>query len=45
MNDEDRAAAEFISTLYQTVIEHHYSVQSTASILRATCLIEAWNNK
>ena len=42
---EDRSVADFISTLYQEVIERHGSVKNLASMLRVTCLTYALNNK
>ncbi|TMN93521.1 DNA-binding protein [Pseudoalteromonas phenolica] len=42
---ENRSVADFISTLYQEVIERHGSVKNLASMLRVTCLTYALNNK
>ncbi|TMP81533.1 DNA-binding protein [Pseudoalteromonas phenolica] len=42
---ENRTVADFISTLYQEVIERHGSVKNLASMLRVTCLTYALNNK
>lgn len=43
--DEKVTVPEFISTLYQEVIERHGSVKNLASMLRVTCLTYALNSK
>lgn len=41
---EDLGLAEFISLLYQEVIERHGEIKNLASMLRVTCLTYLANN-
>ncbi|AUJ68911.1 MULTISPECIES: ribbon-helix-helix domain-containing protein [Pseudoalteromonas] len=43
--NEQLTLAEFISTLYQEVIERHGEIKNLASMLRITCLTYLANNK
>ncbi|MEI5639543.1 MULTISPECIES: ribbon-helix-helix domain-containing protein [unclassified Pseudoalteromonas] len=44
-DSEQLSVAEFISTLYQEVIERHGKVNNLASMLRVTCLTYLRNYK
>lgn len=44
-SSEQISLAEFISTLYQEVIERHGEISNLASMLRVSCLTYMANNK